>query len=109
MKQFYDRDDIGFRFPKILEFYEKFSDIFPNYVTLEQSGIMMKNILRKQKAVDDKHNALNNVKNNKKMYDSCNNTISAAHKSDILNSGVLSFIMSNQGSLLFISSSICSL
>lgn len=42
------------RLPKIYEFYEKFSKVFPNYVNLSESKYMFKNIERKQKMIDEK-------------------------------------------------------
>jgi len=46
------------RLPKVFEFYEKYSKVFPNYVTIPENKYMFKNIERKQKMIDDKQNAL---------------------------------------------------
>ena len=41
------------RLPKIIEYYNKFSRVFPNYILLEnESKYMYKNIERKQRAID---------------------------------------------------------
>ena len=42
------------RLPKIFEFYDKYSRVFPNYVILPESKYMFKNIERKQRVIDDK-------------------------------------------------------
>jgi hypothetical protein len=43
------------RLPRIFEFYEKYSKVFPNYVILPESKYMFKNIERKQRQIDEKH------------------------------------------------------
>lgn len=41
------------RLPRIFQFYEKYSRVYPNYVALPQeSRFMFKNIERKQKLID---------------------------------------------------------
>lgn len=54
LKRFYGDDESVARLPKICEFYEKYSKVFPNYVNLPESKIMYKNIERKQKVIDEK-------------------------------------------------------
>jgi hypothetical protein len=54
LKRYYEGTEATSRLPKICEFYEKYSKVFPNYVTLPENTFMYKNIERKQKAIDDK-------------------------------------------------------
>lgn len=54
LKRFYDQGESFTRLPKICEFYEKYSKVFPNYIILPESKMMFKNIERKQKIIDDK-------------------------------------------------------
>ena len=55
LKRFYDNGEAITRLPKICEFYERYSKVYPNYVALPaESKIMFKNIERKQKIIDDK-------------------------------------------------------
>jgi hypothetical protein len=58
LKRFYMNNEFEERLPKIYEFYEKYSKVFPNYVNLPESKIMFKNIERKQKFIDDKQHAI---------------------------------------------------
>ena len=46
------------RLPRVFEFYEKYSKVFPNYVVLPENRYMFKNIERKQKLIDEKHQIL---------------------------------------------------
>lgn len=64
-KESYSIDEIKFRMPKILEFYSKFSTIFPNYSILEQADYMFKNIERKQRTINERH--LNQKLHNEKI------------------------------------------
>ena len=60
LKRFYYDDEFDSRLPKIFEFYEQYSKVFPNYVSLPESKFMFKNIERKQRLIDDKQKALDN-------------------------------------------------
>lgn len=65
------------RLPKVFEFYEKYSKVFPNYVTMPENKYMFKNIERKQKMIDDKQDALDGME---KRNEKKNN----GHFSDLL-------------------------
>ena len=56
LKRFYYNGESTNRLPKVYEFYEKYSKVFPNYVGLEKSTkqYLFKNIERKQKLIDEK-------------------------------------------------------
>lgn len=56
LKRYYRDQEAYERLPKVFEFYEKYSKVFPNYVALPaESKYMFKNIERKQKLIDEKH------------------------------------------------------
>lgn len=54
MKRFYDEEESITRLPKVIEFYEKYSKVFPNYVNLPENNYMFKNIERKQRYWDSR-------------------------------------------------------
>lgn len=54
LKRFYNVNEAIERMPRIIEFYDKFSKVFPNYVNLPENKYMFKNIERKQKYWDSR-------------------------------------------------------
>lgn len=58
LKRYYKVSETKSRLPKIFEFYEKYSKVFPNYVVLTESKYMFKNIERKQRLIDDKQKTI---------------------------------------------------
>lgn len=53
LKRHYKISESTERLPRIFEFYEKYSKVFPNYVALpKESRFMFKNIEKKQKVID---------------------------------------------------------
>jgi len=53
LKRFYKTEECFPWLLKIYSFYDKFSKVFPNYVCLQESKYMFKNIERKQIAIDE--------------------------------------------------------
>ena len=53
LKRFYSKNESTERLPKVIDFYEKYSKVFPNYIMLPESKIMFKNIERKQRHIDE--------------------------------------------------------
>lgn len=53
MKRSYKTSESKVRLPKLCDFYEKYSQVFPNYVILPESKYMFKNIQKKQKFIDE--------------------------------------------------------
>lgn len=53
LKRTYTTEECFPRLKKIYDFYEQFSKVFPNYITLEESRYMFKNIEWKQIAIDE--------------------------------------------------------
>lgn len=58
LKRGYDLSESSSWLPKIYEFYEKYSWVFPNYVGIPENKYMFKNIERKQRMIDDKQRGL---------------------------------------------------
>lgn len=79
LKRYYQNEEFDSRLPKIFEFYEKYSKVFPNYVTLPENKFMFKNIERKQKLIDDKQRAIENMHRRKEKENKNN-----GHFSDLL-------------------------
>ncbi len=44
LKRTYKKDETKTRLPKLCNFYDKYSQVFPNYVCLPESKYMFKNI-----------------------------------------------------------------
>ena len=55
LKRFYTFKEAQDRLPRVFEFYEHYSKVFPNYVSIPESKFMFKNIERKQKLIDQRH------------------------------------------------------
>lgn len=54
LKRQYKKSECASRLPKVIQFYETYSKVFPNYVCLPESKFMFKNIERKQLQWDSK-------------------------------------------------------
>jgi hypothetical protein len=57
LKRSYAAHETDVRLPKLCNFYEQYSQLFPNYVNLPESKFMFRNIQRKQKIIDEHFNA----------------------------------------------------
>ncbi len=53
LKRYYSYSEAKQRLPKTFDFYEKYSQVFPNYFILPENKYMFKNIEHKQKVIDD--------------------------------------------------------
>lgn len=62
MKRFYAGFESATRLPKVYDFYEKYSKVFPNYVVLPENKFMFKNIERKQRVIDEHQDIADNKK-----------------------------------------------
>ena len=75
LRQYYGKTILRIKLQKILNFYEKYSKIFPNYTALRESKYLYKNIKKKQKVI----NQINENKRNENLeddsYSSYNKTI----------------------------------
>ena len=93
LKQYYNESFLMKKLEKILNFYEKYSKIFPNYTVLEESKYLYKNIKKKQKMI-------NQINENKK-YDYSNDDISdsKSYIKTIFNSRVINSIYNDSKTL----------
>ena len=75
LRQYYGKTILIIKLQKILNFYEKYSKIIPNYTALRESKYLYKNIKKKQKVI----NQINENKRNENLeddsYSSYNKTI----------------------------------
>jgi len=55
LKRYYRLNESVQRIPKITDFYENYSKIFPNYTNIPEAKYMYKNIKKKQKVIDTNH------------------------------------------------------
>jgi len=53
LKRFYAGHESATRLPKVYDFYDKYSQVFPNYIAIKESKFMFKNIERKQRIIDE--------------------------------------------------------
>lgn len=59
LKRHYRYDEAKTRLPKVYDFYESYSKVFPNYVAVTmEARFMFKNIERKQKVIDQRNKRL---------------------------------------------------
>ncbi len=54
LKRSYNKQECLQRLPRMYEFYEKYSKVFPNYVIIPENKYMFKNIEKKQRLQDEK-------------------------------------------------------
>ena len=66
MKKYYIKNNSIRKLNKYLEYYEKYSIIYPNYSILPESKYIYKNIHKKQKIIDKLHNIESMEKESKK-------------------------------------------
>lgn len=66
LKRRYTQPEVKARLPKVFEFYEKYSKVFPNYFVLPENKYMFKNIERKQRLIDEKKQILSDNQAKKK-------------------------------------------
>ena len=93
LKQYYNESILYKKLEKILNFYDKYSKIFPNYTALRESKYLYKNIKRKQKVI----NLMNeNVK--MKYSEDDNNSESESCINTIFNSKVINSIYTGHNS-----------
>ena len=93
LKQYYSNPLLNKKLEKILNFYEKYSKIFPNYTVIRESKYLYKNIKRKQKMI----NQMN--ENNKKEYSEDNYFDNESYNKTIFNSRVINSIYTGHNTL----------
>jgi hypothetical protein len=60
LRRFYALEESRTRIPKVTDYYENYSKIFPNYINLPEAKYIYKNIQRKQKLIDSQQRNANN-------------------------------------------------
>ena len=91
LRQYYAKPLLTIKLQKILDFYEKYSKIFPNYTALRESKYLYKNIKRKQKVI----NQINENKRNENIEDDSD----ASYKVTIFNSRVINSIYTGHNTI----------
>jgi len=71
LKRFYNSKERGVRLNRIYDFYDKYSEVFPNYVILEARKYLLKNISRKQRVFDEQQKIAETLEQ-KKFNDTSN-------------------------------------
>jgi hypothetical protein len=51
--RFYNKNDTSTKLSKLLDYYDNYSKIFPNYIILHEAKYLYKNIQKKQKMIDN--------------------------------------------------------
>ena len=98
LKRYYSNEESIIRLKKFINYYSKYSFLFPNYSPLSEAVIIYKNINLKQKVIDDKQN--DNKGNYIKNYN--NNNEDEILDSKIFNSKVYDSIINNSENYLSI-------
>ncbi len=62
MKRYYTARESATRLPKVFDFYDKYSKVFPNFVMIEEKKYMFKNIARKQRVIDEQQKQAEKLK-----------------------------------------------
>ena len=91
LRQYYGKPILITKLQKILDFYEKYSKIFPNYTALRESKYFYKNIKRKQKVI----NQINENKRNENLEEDSD----ASYKITIFNSRVINSIYTGHNTI----------
>ena len=69
LKRFYATRETATRLPKIYDFYDKYSKVFPNYIVLREKKYMFKNISKKQRVIDEQQKRATEVEEKKAEID----------------------------------------
>ena len=87
LKREYHKEEFNKKFKKIFFFYEKYSKTFPNYTLLNEGKYMYKNILKKQKMIDElqKIKEEEEEKTNSKFMEISNETIFTSNTIESIN------------------------
>jgi len=108
LKRTYTQVEAMSRLPKIYDFYEKYSKVFPNFVILEENKYMFKNIERKQRLIDDKQKiqidneerAIKNKQSKKKGFSD------SYLENRMFNTGFVDSVLENHNPSIFENSSV---
>ena len=73
LRRFYKKNELKKKLSSIYNFYEKYSKIFPNYIIIQESKFMYKNIQKKQKMIDNLQYIKEQEKRNKERKKNTSN------------------------------------
>ena len=91
LRQYYAKPILITKLQKILDFYEKYSKIFPNYTAIRESKYFYKNIKRKQKVI----NQINENRRNENLEEDSDES----YKITIFNSRVINSIYTGHNTI----------
>ena len=98
LRQYYGKTLISIKLKKILNFYDKYSKIFPNYTSLRESKYIYKNIKRKQKIINQINEKKIKEQEISEDIDSSDNNNSSYSKT-IFNTKVINLIYTEDNTL----------
>ena len=100
LRRFYKKIELNKRLNKILNFYETYSKIFPNYMILPESYYLYRNIRKKQKMIDAFNEIKREEEENKKYLNKNKNKKKNNNNNNIVfNSTIQESINNYQNSL----------
>ena len=104
LKREYQKKEFRKKFKKIFYFYEKYSKIFPNYAILSEGKYMYRNILKKQKMIDElqKMKEEEEEKTNSKIMDISSETIFTNKAIDSIVNQKDSFLIQNLEDIIYL-------
>lgn len=62
LRKYYTLRESKKKLPHVTTYYSKYCTVFPNYINLEEKQYVYKNIIRKQKMLNEKHDDLVRIK-----------------------------------------------
>ena len=92
LRQYYGKTILKIKLQKILNFYEKYSKIFPNYTALRESKYLYKNIKKKQKVI-------NQIINENKRNENADDDSYSSYNKTIFNSRVINSIYTGHNTI----------
>ena len=104
LKREYQKKEFKKKFKKIFYFYEKYSKIFPNYVILSEGKYMYRNILKKQKMIDElqKMKEEEEERTNSKIMDISSETIFTNNAIDSIVNQKDSFLIKDLEDIIYL-------
>jgi hypothetical protein len=96
LKRYYKISECHLRLPKIYEYYDSFTQIFPNYNNLPEAKYIYKNIERKQRIINDQEENIMGkilVTNNSKRTSRMNSINRNTEEDNIFNTEIMNSIL----------------
>ena len=104
LKREYKKKEFEKKFKKIFYFYEKYSKTFPNYTIINEGKYMYKNILKKQKMIDElqKMKEEEEERTNSKIMDISSETIFTSNTMESIINQKDSFWLKNLEDIIYL-------